>query len=128
DAWFVGYTPRLVTLVWVGFDQHDVLKLSGGQAALPIWADFMRAAMAIVPSGGFTVPTSVVFRGVDPTDGKAATGDCPGVFRGAFLTGTEPRETCSDHGVGDTFESLCRRFFDLFQSRPQSPPPEGSQR
>src|SRR5262249_10243085 len=87
DAWFVGYTPRRVPLVWVGFDQHEVLKLSGGQAALPIWADFTRAAMAILPGGGFTVPTSVVFRDVDPTNGKLATRYCPVIFREAFLAG-----------------------------------------
>src|SRR5262249_33806787 len=45
DAWFVGYTTRVVVLVWVGFDEHGVLRLSGSQAALPIWADFMRTAM-----------------------------------------------------------------------------------
>ena len=50
DTWFVGYTPRLIALVWVGFDQRDVLRLSGAQAALPIWADFMRTALGVVPA------------------------------------------------------------------------------
>jgi membrane carboxypeptidase/penicillin-binding protein len=127
DAWFVGYTPRLVTLVWVGFDQRDVLKLSGAQAALPIWADFMRTAMAVLPSEGFTVPASVTFREVDPTNGKLATRFCPVVFREAFLAGTEPREACPDHGPGELVESLFRRLFDFFSS-PTQPAPEGSQR
>ncbi len=113
DAWFVGYTPRLVALVWVGFDERDVLRLSGSQAALPIWADFMRAAMAMQPSSGFPVPATVSFRDIDPTNGKLATRYCPVVVREAFLAGTEPRETCPDHtGPGEFVENLFRRFFD----------------
>jgi penicillin-binding protein 1B len=124
DAWFVGYSPRLVALVWVGFDERDVLKLSGGQAALPIWADFMRAAMTALPSGGFTVPATVTLRDVDPSNGKLATRYCPVSLREAFLGGTEPRETCTDHSPGEFVDGLVRRFFEWF-SRPQ---PEGSPR
>ena len=119
DAWFVGYTPRLVTLVWVGFDERDVLRLSGSQAALPIWADFMQSAMAVLPGGGFTVPATVSFRDIDPTNGKLATRFCPVVFREAFLAGTEPRETCTDHGPAEFVDSLFRRLFDFF-GRPKS--------
>jgi penicillin-binding protein 1B len=115
DAWFVGYTPRLVTLVWVGFDQKDVLRLSGAQAALPIWADFMRTAMAVVPAGAFVPPPSIVFRDVDPTSGKLATRWCPVVVREAFLATTEPHEVCGDHGPGEFFRSLFHRFFDAIR-------------
>jgi penicillin-binding protein 1B len=115
DAWFIGYTPRLVTLVWVGFDERDVIRLSGSQAALPIWADFMRIAVGVLPSGSFTVPTSVVFRDIDPTNGKLANRYCPVVFREAFLASTEPREVCADHGGPfQYFESLFRKFLDSF--------------
>jgi penicillin-binding protein 1B len=124
DAWFVGYTPHLVTLVWVGFDQQDVLKLSGAQAALPIWAEFMRTAMAVLPREGFIVPASVTFREVDSTNGKLATRFCPVVFREAFLTGTEPRETCPDHGPGALLETLFRRLFGVFGRSPQLTPEE----
>jgi penicillin-binding protein 1B len=124
DAWFVGYSPRLVALVWVGFDERDVLKLSGGQAALPIWADFMKTAMTVVPSGGFTVPATVLFREVDPANGKLATRYCPAQFREAFLAGTEPREPCTDHSGNEFVDTLVKRFFDWF-GRPQ---PEGSPR
>ena len=44
DAWFAGYSPRLVAVVWVGFDDGAPLELSGARGALPIWTDFMRAA------------------------------------------------------------------------------------
>ena len=46
DAWFVGFTPELLTVVWVGFDDNQPLGLSGAQAALPIWTQFMTRALA----------------------------------------------------------------------------------
>ncbi len=116
DAWFVGYTSRLVALVWVGFDEGDVLRLSGAQAALPIWADFMRTATAVLPAEPFPAPPSVVFRDVDPTNGKLATFFCPVVVREVFLASTEPLEVCPDHGQpGQLFDSLFRRFLDLLR-------------
>ena len=49
DAWFVGYSSRLVAVVWVGFDDGQAHGVSGAQAALPIWADFMRQALTAYP-------------------------------------------------------------------------------
>jgi penicillin-binding protein 1B len=112
DAWFVGYTPRLVALVWVGFDQRDVLRLSGAQAALPIWADFMRTALAVVPPATFPPPPSVTFLEVDAGNGKRATAWCPLVIRETFLASTEPRETCPDHGPAAAVRSFFRRLFE----------------
>jgi membrane carboxypeptidase/penicillin-binding protein len=112
DAWFVGYTPRLVALVWVGFDQHDVLRLSGAQAALPIWADFMRTALGVVPARAPEPPPSITFREVDATNGKLATVWCPVVIREAFLASTEPRDVCPDHGPAAAVRSFFRRLFE----------------
>jgi penicillin-binding protein 1B len=111
DTWFVGYTPRLVALVWVGFDQRDVLRLSGAQAALPIWADFMRTALGVVPATIFEPPTSVTFRDVDAATGKIATAWCPIVTREAFLASTEPRESCPEHGPAAALRSFFQRLF-----------------
>ncbi|MCA1606999.1 MAG: transglycosylase domain-containing protein, partial [Acidobacteria bacterium] len=52
DGWFVGYTPNLVCAVWVGFDDNKQLGLTGAEAALPAWIDFMKEALAIRPSLG----------------------------------------------------------------------------
>jgi penicillin-binding protein 1B len=112
DAWFVGFSPRIVALVWVGFDSRDSLRLSGGQAAVPIWADFMKTAGAIVPAGAFTPPPSVVFRNIDASNGKLAALGCPLVIREAFLSSTEPRETCPDHGAADALRGFFRRLLD----------------
>jgi penicillin-binding protein 1B len=97
DAWFVGFTPELLTVVWVGLDDNQALGLSGSQAALPIWTQFMIRALAGHPSTPFTTPDGIVFADIDRDTGKLATPACPRVFREAFLAGSEPTETCALH-------------------------------
>jgi penicillin-binding protein 1B len=97
DAWFVGFTPELLTVVWVGLDDNQALGLSGSQAALPIWTQFMIRALAGHQSTPFTTPDGIVFVDIDRDTGKLATPACPRVFHEAFLSGSEPTETCSLH-------------------------------
>ena len=97
DAWFVGFTPELLTVVWVGVDDNQALGLSGSQAALPIWTTFMSRALAGHASVPFDVPEGIVFVDIDKETGKLATPFCPKVMREAFLAGTEPTETCLIH-------------------------------
>src|SRR4051812_1360538 len=101
DAWFVGFTPELLTVVWVGLDDNNILGLSGAQAALPIWTSFMSRALAGHASVSFEVPPGIVFVDIDKDTGKVATAACPKVFREAFLAGTEPTEICHEHPVND---------------------------
>lgn len=98
DAWFVGFTPELLTVVWVGLDDNQPLGLSGTQAALPIWTSFMRRALAGRASIPFAVPEGVNFADIDRDSGKVASAGCPRVFREAFIAGTEPTEVCHLHG------------------------------
>jgi penicillin-binding protein 1B len=97
DAWFVGFTPDLLTVVWVGFDDNQPVGLSGSQAALPIWVDFMKRALAGHADAPFTVPDGISFVDIDPDTGKLATPACPRVFREAFVAGTEPIQACDQH-------------------------------
>ena len=97
DAWFVGFTPTLMTVVWVGFDENQPLGLSGAQAALPIWTEFMIRALAGTPSIPFEAPDGISFVEIDPDTGKLAVPACPRVIREAFLTGTEPLQACDLH-------------------------------
>jgi penicillin-binding protein 1B len=60
DAWFVGYTPDLLAVVWVGFDGQSKLNLSGADAALPIWTEFMKSATANMPITDFVPPEPLV--------------------------------------------------------------------
>jgi penicillin-binding protein 1B len=97
DAWFAGFTPELLAVVWVGFDDNQPVGLSGAQAALPIWTEFMRTALAGHPSVPFEVPNGITFVTIDPQSGKLATPACPKTYQEAFLAGTEPTATCDLH-------------------------------
>jgi penicillin-binding protein 1B len=96
DAWFVGYSPDMLVLVWVGYDDNRVLGLTGAQAALPIWVDF------VVGSGrmgdqDFAEPEGMVRETVDPTTGGIATWHCPEKVEEIFIDGTQPTERCPEH-------------------------------
>jgi penicillin-binding protein 1B len=97
DAWFVGFTPELLAVAWVGFDDNQPLGLSGSTAALPIWTSFMMKALAGHPNVPFDVPDGISFVDIDRDTGKVATPNCPRVAPEAFLTGTEPLEVCELH-------------------------------
>jgi penicillin-binding protein 1B len=100
DAWFIGLTPELLTVVWVGFDDNRPIGLSGSQAALPMWTAFMKRALAGRPDKSFETPEGIVFAEIDKDTGQLATADCPRVFREAFLAGTAPTTSCETHGAG----------------------------
>jgi penicillin-binding protein 1B len=97
DAWFVGFTPELLTVVWVGFDDNQVVGLSGSQAALPIWTEFMKNALAGRASVPFQPPDGISWADVDPATGKLAAPFCPRIITAPFLTGTEPGDSCELH-------------------------------
>jgi penicillin-binding protein 1B len=97
DAWFVGFTPELLTVVWVGFDNNQPVSLSGTQAALPIWVSFMKAALAGRPSIAFEEPEGITSVEIDRDTGKLALPTCPRTFTESFISGTEPGEYCELH-------------------------------
>jgi penicillin-binding protein 1A len=92
DAWFVGFVPQLVAGVWVGYDQERSLGSggSGGQAAAPIWTEFMQRAVATLPAKGFSTPSNVTFALIDPRTGHLAREGTPGAIQECFISGTEP--------------------------------------
>ncbi len=82
DAWFVGYTPDLLALVWVGFDDGGALNVAGAQAALPIWAAIMQAIPHQLSGAAFSAPADMVRHSVcirhgfpDMTGGCLEIGD-----------------------------------------------------
>ena len=97
DAWFVGFTPELLTVVWVGLDDNQPLGLTGAQAALPIWTNFMIRALAGRPSPSFQAPEGITYVDIDRDTGMLAGPTCPRIFSEAFLQGTEPHELCTLH-------------------------------
>jgi penicillin-binding protein 1B len=97
DAWFVGFTPELLTVVWVGLDDNRPVGLSGTQAALPIWTAFMMRALAGRPNKPFEPPAGVTLVDIDRDTGRLAQRGCPRVYREAFLAGSEPTAVCTLH-------------------------------
>lgn len=93
DAWFVGYTPQLVVGVWVGYDILKSLgeKMTGGRLCAPLWADFMKEALAGKPAVDFQSPQDILFMKIDRRTGLLALGNPPGAYLEAYLKGTEPR-------------------------------------
>jgi penicillin-binding protein 1B len=108
DAWFVGYTSDVVIGVWVGFDDERSLRLTGSQAALPIWMDLARR---VIPPNvpAFVMPSGVVTRDIDPKTGQLATFQCPERVSEVFIEGTEPSVYCEVHG-GGIWERLRHTF------------------
>jgi penicillin-binding protein 1B len=99
DAWFVGFTPELLTVVWVGLDNNQPLGMSGAQAALPIWTSFMKNALQGRGGSTFDAPDGVSFVEIDRDTGKTATPICPRLSTEAFLSGTEPLASCELHRI-----------------------------
>ncbi len=98
DAWFAGFTPDLLCVVWVGFDDNTPVGLSGTRAALPIWVDFMRDALGGKKPTPFPPPPEgIVFVDIDKDTGLLARPGCPKTRAEAFMAGTEPREPCGAH-------------------------------
>jgi 1A family penicillin-binding protein len=102
DAWFLGYTPEIVTGVWVGFDERKPIggRMSGSVAALPAWTDIMKAATTTREATSFATPRGVVFRQVCAVTGLLARSGCPDTRRETFVAGEEPTLECREHGGG----------------------------
>jgi len=92
DGWFAGFTPDLLCIVWVGFDDNQELNLSGAQAALPIWASFMIQAQTLHPLLGesFITPEDITETEIDATTGLLATASSRYRESEYFIKGTEP--------------------------------------
>jgi penicillin-binding protein 1A len=116
DAWFVGYTPKLVTGVWVGYDKPRTI-IAGGYAAelaVPIWARFMKTATRNDEPEWFKTPSDVVSKTICRLSGALATDSCRNavvfdedgvisnrsqVYTEYFMRGTEPRTYCPIHNA-----------------------------
>ncbi len=95
DAWFIGYTPELMTGVWIGYEKDKPLDPAetGGKAAAPIWADYMLKAVPLFPKSEFEIPDDVSFAFIDRESGRLANASAARRVRVAFKTGTVPSPT-----------------------------------
>jgi 1A family penicillin-binding protein len=99
DAWFVGYSPDICVGTWVGFDIRRRMgdRVTGARAALPIWIDFMEAALSGVENKPFPEPPGLVHRTICRETGLLARDGCPDQYVEVFLEGTEPARACEEH-------------------------------
>ena len=106
DTWFAGYNPDLVTITWMGYDQPRSLgrRETGSQSALPIWMNFMGAALKGVPQKGWEMPGGIIGVKIDPATG-------------ARLPDTVLDELLGDL-LGDNAPGMVEHFYQEF------PPPE----
>ena len=96
DAWFAGYNRDVLSVVWVGFDNLTSLHEYGSKAALPIWIDYMRAALAGQPMHALAVPPGVVTVRIDPSNGLLARSDQNNAVFESFRATHQPQQYSAD--------------------------------
>jgi penicillin-binding protein 1A len=92
DAWFVGFTPNVITAAWVGYDQPRSLGVSstGGRTALPIWIEYMKAAAPKDQDREFPMRGELEYANIDESTGRRVSG---GGVRYPFLKDTAPESS-----------------------------------
>ncbi len=104
DAWFAGYNAAMVAVAWVGFDDGRPMgnRETGGRAALPIWIDFMRAALAETPDLPWPQPSGLVTVRIDPETGQLAEANAPDAIFETFYAERVPSapQTAQRHSTG----------------------------
>lgn len=100
DGWFAGFTPDLVCVVWIGFDDDRDLGLTGAASAVPVWTEFMERASSLTQyqsAAVFSPPEGIKVVAIDPRTLQLATPSCPITHKEVFLAGTEPIQFCGQH-------------------------------
>ncbi len=123
DSWMIGFSPKLVTGVWAGYDDNrSIVKVAEESYAKKTWAAFMEAAHEGLPKTKFEAPSDIVSVKIDPKSGKRATPYCETSRVMYFKKGTEPKEYCDVHFPGKEEEKhnseekdgVIKKFFDVF--------------
>ena len=111
DAWFLGYTPRYTTGVWVGLDQEAPLGKgeTGSRAASPIWLDFMQNILKGKPARTFNVPEGIVFAKIDAKTGLLPIKDSKEIIFECFKEGTVPTEHTSEPDTASNLDELFKK-------------------
>lgn len=135
DAWFVGFTPHVVTGVWIGFDQPQTIVPNGyaGDLAVPLWASFMRTATRGDKPEWFDRPKNVMGANVCRVSGKLPNGGCGSVdvvardgmvetrsmvYTEYFVKGTQPTSLCPLHPSPSFMDRLAGLFGNDDDNKP----------
>jgi penicillin-binding protein 1B len=125
DGWFAGYTPHLVCVVWVGYDDNTPLNLTGADSALPVWSDFMRGALELRPELGgasFAEPAGITSVEIDADTGMLATPSCAHRELVALTPALAPKTECLTHSLSTQLASL-----DARAANPTAQPARGGE-
>jgi len=108
DAWFTGYSPKLVAVTWVGFDKPRRLgrNETGGSTALPIWIKYMASALRNVPETDMPIPDGVMALRIDPTTGIRADNDENGIYEYFYHENPPPEVETELPGMQDGGEAV----------------------
>jgi penicillin-binding protein 1B len=87
DTWFVGFTPDVLALIWMGYDEQEKLGLTGASAAVPMWANFMKKARPYIPDDKFVAPEGLTSVNIERSGNTAA---CPDPVLEYFTPGNAP--------------------------------------
>ena len=117
DGWFVGYTPEIMALIWVGFDDGSSLQAPASALTLPIWADLMNAIPHHLSGSWFKAPPGIVVKTICKEDGQLAPASgCPESLEEVFLAENAPKETSNLHQGLDPIEGVIKFVRELFKN------------
>ncbi len=114
DAWFVGYTPDIMALVWIGFDDGSSIHVTGSSGSLPIWADLINAVPQYISGDWFKMPPGVIKKAVCPESGQLVRFQCPDRVEEFFEVDNVPNEKCTIHGLDGIFQRFLGGIKDFF--------------
>jgi penicillin-binding protein 1B len=121
DLWFVGFTPELVAVVWLGFDEPQSLGIPSSVGALPIWRRFVMDLTGGEIRGEFLRPPEVEVVDIDPATGALSLPGCPRRRSEYFLPGTVPTQVCPSDAVAggrdDAGDARDERFLDWLRQQ-----------
>jgi penicillin-binding protein 1B len=93
----------------VGYDDYSDLRLAGGSTAAPVWAEFMKRAVALPQYHdvtAFSQPSGVIDVSIDKATNRLSTANCPDDYVGAFIAGTEPQQNCEQTDNRNVFQKI----------------------
>ncbi|HEY5658464.1 MAG TPA: PBP1A family penicillin-binding protein, partial [Myxococcota bacterium] len=118
DLWFVGFTPDLVAVVWLGFDEPRSLGISSSRGALPVWRRFVEGVTGGTVRGAFVRPPEIERVAIDPATGALALSGCPDRREEYFLPDTLPKHFCPAGADAEGGEGrVGRRFLRWLRER-----------
>jgi penicillin-binding protein 1B len=118
DAWFIGYTPDLLALVWVGFDDGDSIQSSGSAAALPIWIELVKAIPQHISRNAFPLPRGIISRTLCDEDGQPVlVQNCEQPYNEYFLADNMPEIPVSQKDKGNPIKRFFKGIASIFKGK-----------